>query len=153
MSKLKSLHATPEAVEQAFYDALESGDVDALMGVWSEDEEIVCIHPGGPRLVGHPAVRASWRDILANGPIAVRPAQQQTLQGALASVHSAVARVMALVQMQGAGPQASQTVAINVLVTHVFFKGAQGWRMVLHHASVTQQDVEAVNAPAPNMLH
>ena len=50
MPKLTTLHATPEAVEQAFYDALEAGDVDALMSVWSEDDEIICIHPGGQRL-------------------------------------------------------------------------------------------------------
>ncbi len=72
MVKLKSLHATPEAVQTAFYEALEAGDVDALMEVWSEDDEIVCIHPGGPRLVGHQAIAASWREILSNGPIAVR---------------------------------------------------------------------------------
>lgn len=159
MSKLKSLHATPEAVEQAFYDALEAGNLDALMSVWSDDDEIICIHPGGPRLVGHPAVRASWREILANGPITVRPAQQQVMQGALVSVHSAVARVLALVQTQAQVPgrqaavQSAQTIAVNILVTHVFFKGGEGWRMVLHHASITQQDVEAAGAPAPNMLH
>ena len=37
------------------------------------DEEIVCVHPGGPRLVGYDAVRASWERIFAGeGRIAFR---------------------------------------------------------------------------------
>ena len=156
MAKLKSLHATPESVEQAFYEALEAGDVDALMNVWSDEDEIVCIHPGGPRLVGALAIAASWRDILSNGPISVLPSDPQILQGSLVSVHSARSRVMALVRtegMPGGMPQATHAMAVNILVTHVFFKGAQGWRMVLHHASVTPEDAAAIMAPPAETLH
>jgi ketosteroid isomerase-like protein len=156
MVKMKSLHATPEAVEGAFYDALEAGDVDALMEVWSEDEEIVCIHPGGPRLVGHQAIVASWREILSNGPITVRPSEPQVMQGSLVSVHSVLSRVMAFVRTEGQAPgsrQTSHAMTINMLVTHVFFKGGQGWRMVLHHASVTPQDSEGIPSPASGTLH
>ena len=157
MVKLKSLHATPEAVEGAFYDALEAGDIDSLMSVWSEDEEIVCIHPGGTRLVGHRAIAASWREILANGPISVRPSDPQVLQGSLVSVHSVRSRVMAFVKAGPGGaaeaPQGPQAVAIHMLVTHVFFKGAEGWRMVLHHASVTPDDGASMPTPASGTLH
>ena len=156
MVKLKSLHATPEAVETAFYEALESGDLDTLMDVWSEDEEIVCIHPGGPRLVGHQAIAGSWREILSNGPISVRPSEPQVMQGSLVSVHSVLSRVMAFVKTEGLPPgaqQAPQAMSINMLVTHVFFKGAQGWRMVLHHASVTPQDSDVMAAPSNGTLH
>ena len=156
MVKLKSLHATPEAVETAFYEALEAGDLDALMDVWSEDEEIVCIHPGGPRLVGHSAIAGSWREILSNGPISVRPSEPQVMQGSLVSVHSVLSRVMAFVKTEGLPPgaqQSAQAMSINMLVTHVFFKGAQGWRMVLHHASVTPQDTDAMATPSNGTLH
>ncbi len=157
MVKLKSLHATPEAVETAFYEALEAGDVEALMEVWSEDEDIVCIHPGGPRLTGHRAISASWREILSNGSISVRPSDPQVMQGSLMSVHSVLSRVMAFVKTEGlpaGAQQTSQPVAINMLVTHVFQKGAQGWRMVLHHASVTPQDTGAsMPTPTSGTLH
>lgn len=156
MVKLKSLHATPQAVEGAFYEALEAGNLDALMDLWSDDEEIVCIHPGGSRLVGHQAIAASWREILSNGPISVRPSDPQILQGSLVSVHSMLSRVMAFVRTEGLPPgaqQSGQAMAINMLVTHVFFKGAQGWRMVLHHASVTPQDNESIPTPSSGTLH
>ncbi len=148
MVKLKNLHATPEAVESAFYEALEAGDVDALMDVWSDDDEVVCIHPGGPRLVGHRAIAASWREILANGPIAVRASEPHALQASLAAVHSVLSRVMAYARPGGGrGGAPPQAVAVNLLVTHVFFKDAQGWRMVLHHASITAQDSDAMPSP------
>ena len=54
----KPLFTSPEAVSQAFYEALEAGDIEAMMAVWADDEEVVCVHPGGPRLTGFDAVRA-----------------------------------------------------------------------------------------------
>ncbi|NIC39466.1 nuclear transport factor 2 family protein, partial [Aquabacterium sp. A08] len=47
-------------VELAFYEALQQGDVAALMDCWTDDEEPVCVHPGGPRLLGAPAIRESF---------------------------------------------------------------------------------------------
>ena len=42
--------------------------LDALMAIWSEDEEIVCIHPTGQRMDGHAAIRESWRSIFESNP-------------------------------------------------------------------------------------
>ena len=63
----KANFTTALEAEAAFYQALAQGNVDALMAVWSEDEEVVCVHPGGPRIVGLAAVRETWRQILSNG--------------------------------------------------------------------------------------
>ncbi|WP_287809273.1 SAM-dependent methyltransferase, partial [Pseudomonas sp.] len=41
-------HLTLQAVK-----ALNRADVDALMALWADDEEIVCVHPNGLRLIGH----------------------------------------------------------------------------------------------------
>ncbi len=43
------------------------------MAVWSDDDEIVCVHPGGPRVVGPAAIRATFEAIFANGVIPVQP--------------------------------------------------------------------------------
>ena len=61
----KTTFPTPQDAETAFYEALEAGNLDAMMEVWAEDEEIVCVHPGGERLVGYDAVRSSWAQIAA----------------------------------------------------------------------------------------
>ena len=44
--------STPDDIEAQFYEALQRGDIERLMAVWSDDDEISCVHPGGPRLVG-----------------------------------------------------------------------------------------------------
>ena len=38
---------SPDETEAMFYEALQKGDVDLLMSCWAEDDEIVCVHPGG----------------------------------------------------------------------------------------------------------
>ena len=48
MKKSKQLNGSAAEVEVAFYEAINRADVQALMALWADDEEIVCIHPGGP---------------------------------------------------------------------------------------------------------
>ncbi len=48
---------TPQDAEAAFYEALERADLELMMAVWAEDEEILCVHPGGARLTGQDQVR------------------------------------------------------------------------------------------------
>ena len=38
-----------DEIEAAFYEALQKGDIDRLMACWSDDDEVVCVHPGGHR--------------------------------------------------------------------------------------------------------
>ena len=35
---------SPDDVEAALYEALQRGDIEALMAVWADDDEIVCVH-------------------------------------------------------------------------------------------------------------
>ena len=51
---------TAQDAESAFYEALERCDLEGMMAVWSEDDEIVCVHPAGARLTGQDEVRESW---------------------------------------------------------------------------------------------
>ena len=63
----KPIFPTPQDAEAAFYEALERADLEAMMSVWAEDEEIVCIHPGGPRLIGYASIREAWRRMFDGG--------------------------------------------------------------------------------------
>ena len=47
-----ALHGSADDVEAQFYDALRRADIDRLMAVWADDDEIVCVHPGGGRAIG-----------------------------------------------------------------------------------------------------
>ena len=53
-----ALMTTPDETEAQFYEALQRGDLDRVMAVWADDDDIACIHPSGPRLLGLHAIRA-----------------------------------------------------------------------------------------------
>ena len=118
---------SPDDVEISFYEALQSGDIDKLMACWADEDEIVCVHPGGGRLVGAAAIRAGFESLFANGTIRAHPERVQRLQSMGASVHSLVERLDILTPE---GPAQAYVIATNV-----YHKTAQGWRMVAHHAS------------------
>lgn len=119
--------ASPDEIEQQFYEALQRGDIERLMAVWSDDEDISCVHPGGPRVVGAGAIRAAFDAMFANGSIDARPEKVRRLQTHSCAVHSVLEQVRV---MTAEGPQSAWVIATNVYV-----KGAQGWRLVAHHAS------------------
>ena len=77
MSK-PSNHASPDDVEHAFYDAISHGDADLLMLVWAEDEETVCVHPTGVRLLGEVPIRESWRSVFSSARSGYSPNRSPT---------------------------------------------------------------------------
>jgi len=135
----------PDDVEARFYEALRRGDLELLMSLWADDDEVVCVHPGGPRLVGAPAIRASFGAIFANGAIPVVPEQVRRLEWHGGAVHHLVERIRV------ATPEGEQTAW--VLATNVFVKTAHGWRMVAHHASPGSPHAPVVVGDAPAVLH
>ena len=87
------MFATPEEAELAFYDALERADLGRLMQVWSDDEEIICVHPGGLRMVGLHAVKESWHEILTQGALHIRATKLVTTQSMMSTVHSLIEEI------------------------------------------------------------
>ncbi len=122
-----SLLASPDDVETQFYEALQQGDLARLMAVWADDDEVVCVHPGGPRLIGSGAIRGSFEAMFAKGGVPAQPEQVHRLQSLGVAVHHLVERVTL--------PPGNETRYAWVLVTNVYLNTAQGWRMAAHHAS------------------
>ncbi len=118
---------TVDETEAGFYEALQGADLDRLMACWADEDEIVCIHPGGGRLLGHGAIRAAFESIFNNGNLRIRPESIRKVDSMGCAVHSVRERIEVLTKE---GP-----VQAFVLATNVYLKTAQGWRMVAHHAS------------------
>jgi ketosteroid isomerase-like protein len=130
---------TAQDAENAFYEALERCDLEGMMAVWAEDEDIVCVHPGGPRLTGQDQVRESWAQIFSNGQRArVHITNQVAISGMMLAVHS-VHENFAL-----EGQPRRDTPPLPVMATNVYLRTAAGWRMIVHHASPAP-----AQAPAP----
>lgn len=118
---------TPDDVEQAFYEALNHADIHQLMACWAEEDEIVCVLPGGQPLIGAGAIRSGFEALFANGRVQVHPEHVHKIDALACAVHHMVERTQRL------APQAGQTVWVTA--TNVYHKTPQGWRMVAHHAS------------------
>jgi hypothetical protein len=57
---------TALTVHRAFYDAVESGDVDLMASLWVDDPGTSCVHPGAVPLRGTSQVLRSWTVLMAN---------------------------------------------------------------------------------------
>lgn len=135
-----------DETEAAFYEALQSGDLDRVMACWADDADIVCIHPGGARLVGGEAIRAAFASILAQGHWQIRPGRVLRLAGSDSAVHS-VREEVQLTLPDGVHHAA-------VVATNVYQRTAHGWRLVAHHASAASADDDAqALPPASTLLH
>ncbi len=116
--------------QQAFYDAFQHCSIEDMMAVWANDENIVCIHPGGPRLYGLEAIRGSWERIFKAGfDLDLRLSNGQCVEDELLSIHQVQENLYDKGRVQGI-----------VIATNLFHYTNQGWRMMMHHAS-----------PAPEM--
>lgn len=141
------LFPTPDDAETAFYEAFERADLPGMMAVWAASDDVVCIHPTGPRLQGFEAVRESWAQIFSGGAqLRVRTTEVKKFDGQNVAVRSVV-EVLTAPGQQGT-PQ-------SVLATNVYELGDNGWRMVVHHAApVPEPPAAADEPPAPaHTLH
>lgn len=132
-------------IETAFYEALQGGDIDRLMACWADEDDIVCVHPGGARLVGAGAIRAAFDAMFANGSIRAHAEKVRKIEALGASVHSVLERIEVMTEE---GPRHAYVIATNV-----YHKTAQGWRLVAHHASPgTPREMQEIS-DSPQVLH
>lgn len=125
------LLSTSQLTEDAFYAALENNDLVAMMAVWSDSEDIVCVHPNGPILRGQEAVRDSWRDLFSAGT---------RLRFVISNphyLHEAGTAIHVLHENIYIGGAARPEPP--VMATNIYQLTPLGWRMVLHHASISSQ--------------
>ena len=140
-----NLEGNADDVEAAFYDALQNADLDKLMACWADEDDIVCVHPGGPRVVGATAIRATFESMFTNGTIRAWPERVRKIESLASAVHHLVERVEVLTPE---GPRQAWVIATNV-----YHKTVQGWRLVAHHASPgTPSEIQEV-ADTPPILH
>jgi uncharacterized protein (TIGR02246 family) len=139
------LMATPDDAEAQFYEALREADIGKLMAVWSDDDDIVCVHPGGPRAIGAQAIRASFEAIFERGGIPVQLEQVRRTRSLDAAVHNVVETV--------AIRSAEGTQHAYVVATNVYLKTTLGWRLVAHHASPGSATEPQEPVDAPTTLH
>lgn len=140
-----ALGGSSDDIEAAFYEALQRGDIDLLMSCWADEDDIICVHPGGPRLLGAAAIRSAFEAMFSQGTVRARPVQVHRVVALTSAVHSVAEHVEVML------PDGLHQAV--VLATNVYHKTPEGWRMVAHHASPgVAPDAQAVGVQRP-VLH
>jgi ketosteroid isomerase-like protein len=114
------------AANKAFYDAFCSRSIEAMASIWAQ-EDVSCIHPGWPPLIGRGAVLSSYGDIFSNPMQEPLRHRDETVLA-----NGEEARVFCIESIGGAA-----------LVATNWFRRVEGrWLLVHHQAS-------PLMAPAP----
>lgn len=126
----QTFFASPEDCARAFYEAVSHAELNALMAVWSEDEDICCVHPMAAPLHGYSAVRASWEAIFRSGTrMRIELREEHWTNTIGMCIQTAVEWFFVGDESSARGP---------VCVSNVYLRTPQGWRMLSHHVSVIQ---------------
>ncbi len=121
---------TPQDCEDAFYDAIEEKNLNAMMSVWEASDDIACLLPMQPLAQGREQMRQAWTPLLEG---------DLNLDIAVTHVRWVELGEIAIHYIQEVASMAGQTQAQPpVYATNIYRKGAEGWAMVLHQ-----------NSPAP----
>jgi ketosteroid isomerase-like protein len=126
------------AANEAFYAAVESGDIDALRAVWTTGPDAVCVHPGAEPIHGTAPVMRSWSLIMANTEYIqfFLTDVDVTVTGDVAAV-TCTENILTADQGAAAGAFAGgKAQALNV-----FTRSTDGWRLWIHQAAPVGSEV------------
>jgi ketosteroid isomerase-like protein len=126
------------AANAAYYRAFASADFAAMSRIWA-DENVSCVHPGWPALMGRPAILESYRQILSNpNQERIEPRNETVLAS------GDEARVLCVEFVGG-----------TALATTNLFKRVDGaWRMTHHQASpIAALVAEPISQPPSQRLN
>jgi len=110
---------------QAFYDAFEASDLNAMSDLWVHDDRVLCVHPGWTALRGWAAVASSWA-VMFDGP--------QQIQFIVTEEHVSISGDTAWVSCDENLLTAGASATVNAL--NIFERSPSGrWQMVAHHGA------------------
>ncbi len=111
-----------------FYQAIKTGDIGQMDGIWIKDEDIKCVHTGWPMLYGWEAVRESWENIFSGGgPLDIELPDIKT------QISGNTAWVICIEKISyKVGDEIQFGFAQS---TNIFVLDGSSWLLALHHAS------------------
>mgnify|MGYP001812872567 CR=1 FL=1 len=130
---------TPDDTEAAFYNAFRRTDLGVMGSVWLLGEQSRCVHPGGDLLQGYGAVLESWRSIFAGAQMpTVRVRVLDRFDAGTLSIHLVEEHI---------GPAGQDEDLTRVLATNTYLQTTDGWRLILHHATLPLVAADSLHHP------
>ncbi len=125
-------------VEESFYQAFRNRNVELMRTVWDKTDEVICIHPGSPRIYSFDLIIASWEQIFS------------AQQGAMIDISDPVYKLQDAVSIH----YVKEVLSVNskpvasVYATNIYQQTDDGWKMIAHHASPAFTDSEVKVNPS-----
>lgn len=120
------MFATVEAVEKAFYKAIEDHDLEAMKRIWGQADDVIYVGPDGQASVGRAAVLETLAGAFATAPL-VRFDLVRSVDYGTDTLAVRVNREnVTLVESD------KKTALVGA---NNFRREADGWRVVLHQAT------------------
>jgi ketosteroid isomerase-like protein len=133
------------ASNEAFYDAFNSRDIDAMERLWAKLAPVVCLHPGSTALHGRSQVIRSWHSILSSDG-----APRVAVEGPRVVMLGETAMVLCYERVTDPDTGTGAVLA----ATNVFVREGGEWRLVHHHSSAIGRIVsEERDPPRPKTLN
>ena len=120
--------ALPQDAEDAYYDAIDENDLEAMMSVWDDSAETLCLLPMMPAQRGAAAIRQAWEPLLG-GELSL----DLEIKHLSWIEHGDIAIHLVEEHVQTPGQPGKQT----LYATNVYRKGGDGWRILMHQNSPT----------------
>ncbi len=114
------------ASNEAFYDAFNARDIDAMDHLWAKLAPVVCLHPGSTALHGRSQVIRSWQSILSSDG-----APRVSVEGPRVVMLGETAMVLCYERVTDPDTGTGAVLA----ATNVFVRENGEWRLVHHHSS------------------
>ncbi|MGD2116753.1 MAG: nuclear transport factor 2 family protein [Chromatiales bacterium] len=114
-----------QAAEDAYYDAFDEHDIDAMMAVWADTDETVCLLPMLPAIKGRAAIRQAFEPLLGgDSQFEIQVKHLHWIEHGDLAIH--------LVEESINAPGMHNQ---SVYATNIYQKDGSGWRMTMHQNS------------------
>ncbi|MCU7851048.1 MAG: nuclear transport factor 2 family protein [Candidatus Thiodiazotropha sp. (ex Monitilora ramsayi)] len=125
---MSTTHSTPQDAEDAYYDAIDERNIEAMMSVWEESEEVLCLLPMMPAQRGKAAIRTIWEPFLQGDmALEIEIKHLSWIESGELAIHLVEENVKVPGQSE---PQ-------PVYATNIFRQGPAGWYLIMHQNSPT----------------
>lgn len=141
----KPLFESAQQAQDAFYSAFEHYDLTLMKQVWADHDETVCIHPMGEMLHGKKAIELGWTQIFDSDQ-ALKFKVKATVTHCDSELCIFTVTEYIFVDQENEPRPA-------IIATNAYQNSAQGWKMILHHASPAVLPVRNSGAGGSDRLH
>jgi len=124
-------YTTPQEAEDAFYDALDEGNLDLLLSVWAESDDICCLLPMHPLVQSRRGVTDVFTHLFSQGHgVSLAIAHLGWIETDDIVIHQVEETIL---EQPSDRPPAPPFYGTNI-----YRKDITGWRLIAH-----------LNAPTP----